>query len=111
MIGHGLTIVVKNVKVVEEYTSIAEANSTTLASADEAVVRVLYAADNYVYSTASVRSLAQDLKNALENLKALCARLIRQRTVRSKVLHRDKPEIYQLANFRLVSVQNLRSIS
>ena len=95
-IAHVLTVVVKNFKVVEEHTNAVVAKGTTLAGAGEIVVGALYAADNYACGAASATSLAQDLRNALEKLKTMCARLIGQRTVRSKVLCRSKSEIHQL---------------
>ena len=95
-ISHGLAIVIQNVRVVEKDSGIVGDTESVLTGAGEVVLGALYAAENYRFGIATVRVLAKDLKEALENLKVLCSRLIRRRRVRSKILYRRRPETCSL---------------
>ena len=92
MITLGLTVVARDFTVVERHTSTSRAYSTALGGAGGAVLHVLNTAESYVYGICDVRALTANLMEAFQNLKLMCARMMRQRTLRSKVLYRDRPE-------------------
>ena len=91
----GLTIVARDFTVVERYTSTSGAYFTALRGAGVVILHALTTAENYVHGICDMRALAANLKEALHDLKLLCSRLMRKRTLWSKVLCRDMLEAYE----------------
>ena len=96
MLTLGLATVVYNFRVVERHTDLRGAKSTVLEGSAGIVLGVLRAAENYTCSISRAVVLAEDLKQALKNRKELCARLTRQREVRSKTQYKRRSEAHRL---------------